>query len=175
MEEHANQIRLMVQELLADRFKLKVSHETKELPVYALVVAKGGLKMKEESPATTPDAAAHPRTFLQFMGPGQFRGTNIGVGLLADVLSRQPELGKLVIDETGLKGNYDWTLKWTPEQSDPMFKRPNGAPPPNAPPPDTSGPSIFAALEEQLGLKLEPKKGPVETLVIDRIEKPSEN
>ena len=175
MEEHANQIRLMVQAMLADRFRLKVSHETKELPVYALVVAKGGPKMKEEPPASAPEAAAHPRMFIQFMGAGQLRGTNIGVGLLADTLSRQPELERLVVDETGLKGNYDWTLKWTPEQSDPMFKGPDGAPPPDTPPPDSFGPSIFAALEEQLGLKLEPRKGPVETLVIGSIEKPSEN
>ena len=96
MEEHANQIRLMVQAMLADRFKLRVSHETKEIPVYALVVAKGGPKMKEEPPATTPDAIAHPRMFIQFMGPGQLAGTNIGNGLLADALTRQPELGRLV-------------------------------------------------------------------------------
>ncbi len=172
MEEHANQIRLMVQAMLADRFKLRVSHETKEIPVYALVVAKGGPKMKEEPPATTPDAIAHPRMFIQFMGPGQLAGTNIGNGLLADALTRQPELGRLVVDETGLKGHYDWTLKWTPEQIDPMFRGPAGAP---APPPDASGPSIFTALEEQLGLRLEARKGPVEVLVIDSIERPSPN
>ena len=110
------------------------------------------------------------------MGPGQLTGTNINIGLLADILSRQRELGRLVMDQTGLKGNYDWSLKWTPDQGDPMFEGPDGGQPSaDAPAPDSSGPSIFTALEEQLGLKLESRKGPIETLVIDAIERPSEN
>jgi uncharacterized protein (TIGR03435 family) len=179
-EEQAKQIRLMVQALLADRFKLKVSHQTKELPVYALVVAKGGPKLTEIQVAPpSPDATAAPkREFrgIRMMGPGQLTGTNINIGLLANILSRQRELGRLVIDQTGLKGNYDWTLKWTPDQGVPMFKGPDGGEPSaDARPPDSSGPSIFTALEEQLGLKLESRKGPIETLVIDSIERPSEN
>jgi bla regulator protein BlaR1 len=180
IEERAKQIRLMVQALLADRFKLKVSHQTKELPVYALVVAKGGSKLTEAQvpPPSAEGTAAPKRGFrgIRMMGPGQLTGTNINIGVLADMLSRQRELGRLVIDQTGLKGNYDWTLKWTPDQGGPMFKGPDGGQPsPDAPPPDSSGPSIFTALEEQLGLKLESRKGPVETLVIDSIERPSEN
>ena len=180
-EEQAKQIRLMVQALLADRFKLKVSHQTKELPVYALVVAKGGPKLTQtQVPGPSPDGTAAPKggfRGIRMMGPGQLTGTNINVGLLADILSGQRELGRLVIDETGLKGNYDWTLKWTPDQGGPMFKGPDGGQPSAdaPPPPDSSGPSIFTALEEQLGLKLESRKGPVETLVIDSIERPSEN
>jgi uncharacterized protein (TIGR03435 family) len=170
----------MVQALLADRFKLKVSHQTKELPVYALVVAKGGPKLTEtQVPPPTPDGTAAPnRGFrgIRMGGPGQLTGTNIDMGLLADLLSGQRELGRLVIDQTGLKGNYDWTLKWTPDRSDPMFKAPDGGQPSgDALPADSSGPSLFTALEEQLGLKLEARKGPVETLVIDSIEKSSEN
>jgi bla regulator protein BlaR1 len=170
-EEQSKQIRLMVQALLADRFKLKVSHQTKDLPVYVLVVAKNGPKVTE-----VPDGTSSPKKFINMMGPGQLSATNINMGFLADVLSGQRELGRVVKDQTGLKGNYDWTLKWTPDQNAPMFKgSDSGQAPADAPPPDSSGPSIFAALEEQLGLKLEPRTGAVETLVIDSIEKPSEN
>jgi bla regulator protein blaR1 len=179
-EEHAKQVRLMVQALLADRFKLKVSHEMKDLPVYALVVAKGGSKLKptEVSPPAADGTSEPKKQFrgVRMMGPGELSATNIDLSFLADILSGQPELGRLVVDQTGLMGNYDWTLKWTPEQSASMFKSADGShAAADAPPPDSSGPSIFTALQEQLGLKLEPRKGPVETLVIDSVEKPSEN
>jgi uncharacterized protein (TIGR03435 family) len=107
---------------------------------------------------------------------------------LADVLRQQREVGRTVIDETGLKGKYDWTLQWTPDQGQSaVFKGgesgqaatfngdAGGHAPNSGPPPDTAGPSIFTALQEQLGLKLESQKGPVEILVIDHVEKPSEN
>ncbi len=177
-EEQAKQVRLMVQALLADRFNLKVSHQTKDLPVYALVVAKSGPKLTQtEVPQPASDGAPN-KAFrgIRMMGPGQLSATNINIGLLADILSGQPELGRLVIDQTGLKGNYDWTLKWTPDQSAQMSKGADDAhATADAAPLDSSGPSIFTALEEQLGLKLEAKKGPVETLVIENIEKASEN
>ncbi len=179
-EEHAKQVRLMVQALLADRFNLKVSHQTKDLPVYALVVAKSGPKLTPtEVPQPAADGSSAPKKAfrgVRMMGPGQLSATNINIGLLADILSGQPELGRLVIDQTGLKGNYDWTLKWTPDQTAQMSKGADDAhATADAPPLDSSGPSIFTALEEQLGLKLEAKKGPVETLVIESIEKASEN
>jgi uncharacterized protein (TIGR03435 family) len=88
------------------------------------------------------------------------------------------QLGRNVLDRTGLKGNYDFTLKWTPDQSSAgmMQGPPGGGPPPdNAPPPDASGPSVFTAVQEQLGLKLESTKGPVDILIIDHVEQPSEN
>jgi uncharacterized protein (TIGR03435 family) len=88
------------------------------------------------------------------------------------------QLGRTVLDKTGLKGNYDFTLEWTPDQSQPaMLMGPEGGKPgtDNAPPPESSGPSLFTAIQEQLGLKLESTKGPVEILVIDHVEKPSEN
>jgi uncharacterized protein (TIGR03435 family) len=81
-------------------------------------------------------------------------------------------MGRTVIDNTGLKGHYDFTLKWTPDRSTPMLSGATGSD--SAPLPD-SGPSIFTAIQEQLGLKLESQKGPVELLVIDHVEKPSEN
>ena len=179
-EEQAKQVRLMVQALLADRFNLKVSHQTKDLPVYALVVAKSGPKLTPtEVPQPAADGSSAPKKAfrgVRMMGPGQLSATNINIGLLADILSGQPELGRLVIDQTGLKGNYDWTLKWTPDQTAQMSKGADDAhATADAPPLDSSGPSIFTALEEQLGLKLEAKKGPVETLVIESIEKASEN
>jgi uncharacterized protein (TIGR03435 family) len=82
------------------------------------------------------------------------------------------------LDQTGLKGNYDFALQWTPDQAQAaMPTGPAGVNPgaDAAPPPDTSGPSIFTAIQEQLGLKLESTKGPVESIVIDHIERPSEN
>ena len=95
---------------------------------------------------------------------------------LARMLSQQ--LGRTVLDQTGLKGNYDFTLHWTPDQSQAaMPMGPDGGKPAtdNAPPPESSGPSIFTAIQEQLGLKLESTKGPVDVIVIDHIERPSEN
>ncbi len=106
------------------------------------------------------------------MGRGQFSAQAAPLSLLADSLSRQ--LGRVVLDKTGLTGLYDFELKWTPDESQSqMFKGPDGAD--SAPPPDASGPTIFTALQEQLGLKLEAQKGPVEVLVIDHVEKPTEN
>ena len=101
------------------------------------------------------------------------------ISFLTMTLSNQ--LGRTVVDETGLRGKYDFTLKWTPDQSERNLfgGGPGPGPGPGGkdmpPPPDPDGPSLFTALQEQLGLKLESKKGPVEILVIDRVEKPSEN
>jgi uncharacterized protein (TIGR03435 family) len=109
------------------------------------------------------------------------------VSFLAETLSRQ--LGRVVLDRTGLKGNYDFDLKWTPDPSQgrgmgmggpPMGPGGPGGPegpggPGMPPPPDPNGPTIFTAIQEQLGLKLESQKGPVDVIVIDHIEKPSEN
>jgi len=169
-EEQASQVRLMVQELLADRFKLKVRHQTKDLPIYALVVAKGGPKLTQTE-VTGPEPR---KRFVRMMGPGQLVGTDLGTDFLAHLLSGQPDVGRLVVDQTELKGSYDWTLKWSPDLPGTKATDANHANT-DAPPPDSSGVSIFTALQEQLGLRLEPKKGPVDTIVIDSIEKPSEN
>jgi len=181
-EQAQQQIRLMVQSLLADRFKLKVSHQTKELPVYALVVAKNGPKLTRSAPLPSPDGAdpsAEPkmRRGIMMNGRGELTGMSTPMSFLADVLSRQRETGgRVVVDKTGLTGNYDWTLHWTPESPAPLFKGADNNPTPEgAPAPDTSGPTLFTALEEQLGLKLESQKGNVETLVIDSVEQPTEN
>jgi uncharacterized protein (TIGR03435 family) len=180
-DQRAEQIRLRVQSLLADRFKLTLHRETKELPVYALVIAKNGPKLQEaKSGDTYPkgmkglDGRAHAG--MMRMGRGQLTGQAIPLASLVHMLSQQ--LGRTVLDKTGLKGNYDFALQWTPDQSQPaMLMGPEGGKPgtDNAPPPESSGPSLFTAIQEQLGLKLESQKGPVEILVIDHVEKPSEN
>jgi uncharacterized protein (TIGR03435 family) len=144
---NAPQRNLMLRTLLADRFKLVLHPETKELPIYALVIGKGGPKMeKAEGPGGTAN------------GPAMIRGT-MDMAFLASTLSST--LGRRVIDRTSLTGPYKFSLKWTPDD------RPASA--------DNSGPSLFTAIQEQLGLKLESTKGPVEILVIDHAEKPSEN
>jgi uncharacterized protein (TIGR03435 family) len=99
-------------------------------------------------------------------------GTGAAVGDMALVLATT--VGRKVIDKTGLTGKYDITLKYTPDESQIAMWTPSGVPPPPAPA-EGSGPSLFTALQEQLGLRLEPKKAPVEIFVIDRAEKPSEN
>jgi bla regulator protein BlaR1 len=187
-EEQMEQRRLMLQSLLADRFKLTLRHETKELPVYALVVAKGGPKLKESAdppadpgappvpppPPGPPNGGPPPRGMIQ-IGSGNLAVNGIELRVFADVLSRQ--IGRIVLDKTGLTGKYEFTLKWTPdERQGQMFKGAGdgGAPRDTAAPPE-AGPSIFTALQDQLGLKLESQKAPVDLLVIERIERPSAN
>jgi uncharacterized protein (TIGR03435 family) len=171
----------MLQALLADRFKLTLHRETKELPTYALVVAKNGLKLQEAKPGDTypngikgPDG--HAGAGMMFMGKEGLTAQGMPIAGLVRHLSRQ--LGRTVVDKTGLTGKYDFTLKWTPdERQAPMFKGTEGSQPgtDSAPPPESTGPSIFTAIQEQLGLKLEAQKGTVEVLVIDHVERPSEN
>ena len=169
----------MLQALLADRFKLAVHHDSKELSIYALVVAKNGPKLHEAKPGDTyPNGIKGPdgvgRGGIMRMGRGQLTGQALPLSALARLLTDQ--LGRTVVDKTGLPGNYDFTLQWTPDESQgAMFRGPDTGPQGSAPSADPSGPSLFTALQEQLGLKLESQKGPVETYVIDHAEKPSEN
>lgn len=153
-----DQVRLMVNALLADRFKLTFHREIQQLPVYALVVDKGGPKMKP--------SAADVSYSWRIPHKGQWSVSRVSMGRLASSLSR--EAGRTVVDLTGLAGNYDFKLEWDPEQASPP-----GADGANSA--DSVGPSIFAALQQQLGLRLESRKHPVEMLVIDRVEKPTEN
>lgn len=141
--------------LLADRFQLKFHRETKELPVYALAVAKGGPKIRE----TTGDKSG-----LQ-LRRNQLDAKGMPIANLTRILSQR--LGRPVMDETGLAGTYDFTLEWAPDRG------PDS--PDSTVAPDPDGPSIFKAVEEQLGLKLESRRGPVEIFVIEHAERPSEN
>jgi uncharacterized protein (TIGR03435 family) len=154
----------MQQALLADRLKLKVHFETRQMTIFALVVAKGGPKMHE---AQVGDAYASGlkrgdgKPFgkgVFMMGSGSVRQQ--GMSLEDLVLNLPGMTGRLVEDKTGLTGVYDFTLHYS--ASDP-------------PPLDSTEPSLYTALEEQLGLKLEPVKALVQVLVIDRVERPSEN
>jgi uncharacterized protein (TIGR03435 family) len=107
---------------------------------------------------------------------GPVTGQGISIENLTRLLSQQ--LGRTIVDQTGLTGNYDFTLQWTPdERAGPMpdASQGGGARSEDATPPDSSRPSIFTAIQEQLGLKLESRKVPVEMLVIDHVEPPSEN
>jgi uncharacterized protein (TIGR03435 family) len=141
----------MVRALLADRFGLAVHHETKEQQVYLLSVARTGPKMKV---ATAP--GNQPGTGTD---PGRIRGSSATIAMFVTALSN--EMGLQIFDKTGLTGSYDFVLEWTPDAE------------PGAP--DSLGPTIFTALQEQLGLRLDSAKGPVDTIVIDRIERPSAN
>jgi len=174
---------LLLQSLLAERFQLKTHSETKDLPTYELVVAKDGAKLKSvpEPPRRTPGAPPGPPPSPNGpMPPGTFRmmrgelvGTAVPLETLTQALSQL--LGRTIVDKTGLMGFFDINLRWAPDQGQlggPFGPQPGGPPPP---PPDPSGPSIFTAIQEQLGLRLESSKGQVQTVVIDSIEKPSEN
>jgi uncharacterized protein (TIGR03435 family) len=108
---------------------------------------------------------------IMMNGRGDLTMTGATLERFADILSRQ--VGRLIVDKTGLKGEYDFTLKWTPDEGQGAMR--GGPPGDAAPPPEASGPTIFTALQEQLGLKLETQKGPVDTIVIDHVERPSEN
>ncbi len=105
------------------------------------------------------------------MGPGRIEANGMPIANFIQGLSQQ--LGRPVIDKTGLKGFYDIKLQWTPDLGEGFVKP--GGPEPAPPPPDTSGPSIFTAIQEQLGLRLESGKGPVDVLVIDSVQRPTEN
>lgn len=156
--------RKMLQAVLNERFKMTIRHESKELPVYALVVARGGSKL-------TPGAAANPeRVELGVSGAGmhQMRGQSVPLSTIAKVLTGQA--GRIVLDRTGIVGSFDYRLEWVPDPANmPMI---NGAKPDGS---KLDGASIFTAVQEQLGLKLESTKGPVEILVIERAEKATEN
>lgn len=176
MEKKIDQVRLMLQSLLEERFALKLGESTRQATFFDLVVAKGGSKMKatEMAPIDPAGAPAHPVNGPRLLrrGPGKLEATGASMGLLTDTLSRLHELGaeggftvgELIVDKTGLTGMYDWTLNWTPDtvaQGDDVG--------------DAAGPSLFTALQEQLGLKLEKTKAPVEVLVIEHVERPTEN
>lgn len=163
----ADQIRSMMQSLLADRFKFKMHEESKEAPAYALVVGKNGPKLK---PA---EGGAEARQMMR-MGRGQLSAKKITMDSLASQFSNM--VGRPVVNKTGLSGEYDVDLEWTPDSGQAAGPIGGGPTAGDAPPPvDSSGPSIFTAVQEKLGLKLEGTKAPVKVIVIDSIEKPSEN
>jgi uncharacterized protein (TIGR03435 family) len=188
-----DQIRLMMQSLLADRFQLKVHYETQETAVLALTLLKPGkfgpkLRLHRDGPACDDLAAeaqqggksSDPAVFppecdvqMLLMRPGHLAHTgsrNTTMALAADALGGLGRLDREVVDQTGITERVDYELEFAGESSAP----PTDAPPPTANAPDP-GPTFLEALREQLGLKLEPAKLPLRVLVIDHIERPSEN
>jgi uncharacterized protein (TIGR03435 family) len=174
----------MLQVLLADRFKLMVHREPKVLSGYALVIAENGPKLQESKPGetypngfTAPDRGGEGAMKIVMNGKmGQLTGQGTPVTSLVKALSGR--LGRNVLDQTGLSGKYDFTLQWpTTEGLVPRDKwtEDDKQGTDSSSSPDSSGPSIFTALQEQLGLKLEPQTQPEEILVIDHIEEPAQN
>jgi uncharacterized protein (TIGR03435 family) len=155
---------LLLQSLLADRFKLAVHHETRIQPGFSLVVAKGGPKFKEAGP-NTPGQAPRPPIIME-NGILTFNGYPID--RLAMVLSQI--MGHTVVDKTGLTGKYEFTIPWTESE----FELTPNTPPESANDNDLGG-SIFTVLQERLGLRLESGKVPTEVIVIDHVEEPSPN
>jgi uncharacterized protein (TIGR03435 family) len=154
-----NAIREMLKTMLAERFHLALHTETRQVPNYSLVAAKGGPKIKAV-------AEGDPRTSSR---PGHFEATKITMKKFADLIGR--EAGRPVADATGLNGVYDFTLDWSPAAGLRVDAGENGQPAPAA-----DGPSVFTALEEQLGLRLESGKGSTEVLVVDKVDRmPSGN
>jgi uncharacterized protein (TIGR03435 family) len=169
-DQRVSEQKSMLQALLAERLKLAVHRETKDLTVYALVIAKNGPKLQESKPGDTypngfkgPDGIARP-------GGTHFEGQKLiaqGASIRAMLFHLSRQLHRTILDETALSGTYDFTLKL-----------PDGVPPgliDNPAPPESYEPAVSAAIEQQLGLKLEPKNVPLEVLVIDHVEKPLGN
>ena len=159
-----DQRRLMIVQILTDRFQLVSHPETRMLPEYALVIAKGGSKLQPSKPATDPD---HPQLSSMSVHDSQVTAQGIPMDPLIHFLSDR--VGRPVEDKTGLTGTYDFTLQLGNEGHD----SPAAGPDPNSA--DSSAPSIFTAIQEQLGLKLDAEKGPVQVLVVDHMEMPAQN
>ena len=171
-EPSQEDLSLMFQTLLAKRFHLTFHRETKEMPVLVLVTDKNGVKMKESEQAKDGGGGGGRGNNQIRALRGQIEGQGLTMPVLATSLSRM--LGQMVSDETGLKGMYDFTLTWTPD-SPPPGPHPSGEPAPPPPAVGGDGPTIFTAVREQLGLKLDSRKAPVQLFVIDRLERPEEN
>ena len=166
-EDRIAQNTIMMRSMLEERFHLKAHNVMKDATIYSLVPAKGGAKLKESAPPPidpdAPKGQARPRGMMR-IGMGNMTAQEIGLDQLASSLSGQ--LHQKVINATGLTGKYDFTLKWNGHE---QF---GGA---DSGGDNDSSPSLYTALEEQLGLELKPTHGQVKSVVIDHIEPPSEN
>ncbi len=164
--------RTMVQAILVDRFKLQIHRAPMGLPIYALQVDKAGSKLKDAKPGDPGEVKGpdgKPIRGMLHTGQGQFTAQDESMADLALYLSDYT--GRQVIDQTGLTGRYDFKLQFAPEPGyGPEYRHPS-----SPPPPDAVGPSVYTAVQEQLGLKLESTKAPVDGLVVDHVERPAEN
>jgi uncharacterized protein (TIGR03435 family) len=182
-------MRLAMRDLLADRFGLRLHYEAREVPVFALTLIKTGKPGKElvahpdasdcptEQPPTAPAIVNGKPMFcngiydLPPTVPGRLRfaGRNVTIGFIADTFSAGTNLGRPMIDGTGLEGRFDFTMEW---QQLPRVPRPGAEAPPEA---EQTGPTFEEALRDQLGIKLQARKGPLRVLVIDKVERPTAN
>ncbi len=185
-----DQMRLMVRSLIADRFKLVVHMESQDVPVFAMVLAKPGQlgpKLLQHDKGPPCDAPMQPtQGGSTAMAPNVFPAgcelyammtrdhtillgsRNTTMAQVGDALPGPGRLGRPVVDQTGLGGKFDFTLQWTPESDSPQANGTDAQL-------DLAGPSFLEALKDQLGLKLRPTKAPVRILVIDHVERPTEN
>ena len=175
-DQKLERYRMMMQTLLGERFNLKVSTHMKELPVFALVVTKSGAKLTASN--VSPDTVARRVPILAGGSKGELHANSVSMALFTQWLSGREETdNRVVIDATGLQGGFDFTLHWTPDRTHTEQLNGEGATPgtASAASQDSARLSILTALQEQLGLKLEPRKAPVEVLVIDNVERPLQN
>jgi len=149
---------LMLQALLADRFKLRLRNEKKVQPVYALVFEKAGPKFAKNTTGNEPEFGP--------LGLGHYIGKDVSMSYLAWSLGRIRDIGRVVVDKTALTGGYDLEFQFTPQQQ---------VPNPQDVAPADPGPPVFTAIREQLGLKLEAAKEPLDFFTIDHVERPSGN
>ena len=162
----SNQREAMLRQILVERFNMTAHYEIRELPVYALSVTKGGPKLKESAIDPSVPASARRGGGVR-MSMGMISANECTIPYFLSMLSRQ--LGRTVLDRTGLTGNYDFTLRWSPDNgATTSSNAPDGSQ-------SDSLPSIFTVVQEQLGLKLESTKAPADVLVVDHIEHPSQN
>jgi len=156
----------MLRRLLSERFSLTFHREEKEFPIYALTIAKNGSTLTASTPATSPEGSP-PLVFVLSPDGARLAARDATMGELAWVMQRSA-LDRPVVDKTGLLGRYDFDLEWTPDETQFGGNVPTG----NQEHPKRD---LFAAVQRQLGLRLEATKGPIEALVIDRVERPSDN
>lgn len=161
-QPNPNVARPMLQALLAERFNLKFHRDTRDMPIYVVTVAKGGHRMKERKANDGGEARR-----MLFNGPN-VPGRDVSVAMLAEGLQKLV-LDRPIIDKTGLTGNFDFELHWRPEAS--QFGGRGG----QLASVNEDQPDIFTAMQEQLGLKLEPTKGAADVIVVERASPPSEN
>jgi uncharacterized protein (TIGR03435 family) len=165
----------MLQRLLADRFELTFHREKKEFSIYAITLANNGPKLKQSTATVASNGEDEAPALLMTVYPAAsggidrvvMPGHNATVAQFASVLQRAV-FDRPVVDQTGLSGKYDFELEWTPDDTQFGGTLPQG-------PPDSEKPGIFAAVQEQLGLRLEATRGPVDTIVINRVARPTEN
>jgi uncharacterized protein (TIGR03435 family) len=165
----------MLQRLLADRFELTFHREKKEFSIYAITLANNGPRLKQSTASVASNGEDEAPALLMTVYPAAsggidrvvMPGRNATVAQFASVLQRAV-FDRPVVDQTGLSGKYDFELEWTPDDTQFGGTLPQG-------PPDSEKPGIFAAVQEQLGLRLEATRGPVDTIVINRVARPTEN